>query len=84
MKYDVECCNFRHGVMWNVTEMQNVRCGIWRGVECCTMQDAESCDVMRNAVVWNCDEECGICNVLCRDCFEMSDVEATYVRCGGM
>ena len=46
---DVECCNFRHGVMWNATEMQNVRCGIWRvvdcgvlDVECYRMQDVEN------------------------------------------
>ena len=48
---DVKCCNFRHGA----TEMQNVRCGIWCGVElnvvswyvkCCIMQDVESCNMM--------------------------------------
>ena len=30
MGCNVECCNFRHGVI----EMQNVWCGIWLGVEC--------------------------------------------------
>ena len=52
-------------------------------VECCTMQDVESYDM----VVWNCgDEKCGICNVLC-DCCVMSDVEndaMCYVICGMM
>ena len=97
---DVECCNFRHGVMWNAIEMQNVRCGIWRvvecgvlDVECYRMQDVESY-MMRN-VVWNCgDEGCGIFNVLC-DCCVISDVEndalccdvrcdAKLSRCGGV
>ena len=66
---DVECRNFRHGVI----KMQNVWCGIWRGVECivpvCGMlhnaKNVESYDVMWNVVVWNCgDEECGIGNVV--------------------
>ena len=49
------------------------------------MQDVENYDV--NVVVWNCGEECAICNVLC-DCCVMSDVEndamCCDVRCGVM
>ena len=45
---DGECCTIRHGA----TEMQNARCEmtVWNVVswyvECCTMQDVESYDVM--------------------------------------
>ena len=54
-------------------EMQNVCCGIWRGVECgvlvCGMLQNARCGKLRcdvNVVVWNCGhEECSICNVLC-------------------
>ena len=49
----MECCNFRHGVMWNVIEMQmcDVKYGVeWNVVcwyvQCCIMQDVESYDVM--------------------------------------
>ena len=68
MGCNVECCNFRHGVI----EMQNVRCGIWCGMECVVLV----CGMLHNAKL-RCDvkcggeecggEECGICNVLC-DC----------------
>ena len=34
---DMECCNFRHGAMWNAIEMRNVGCGKWRGVACGVM-----------------------------------------------
>ena len=86
-----ECCHFRHGVI----KMQNVRCGIWRGVECgvlvCEMLHNARCGKLRydvNVVVWNCgDEECGTCNVLCVCCV-MSDVEndamCCDVKCGGV
>ena len=51
MKCDVECCSFRHGVMWNVIEMCDVEYGIVQNVvswyvECCIMQDVESYNVM--------------------------------------
>ena len=68
---DVECCNFRHGVMWNANTQCDIEYGVvWTVVswyvECYIMQDVESYDVMWNAVVWNCgDEERGTCNVLC-------------------
>ena len=29
---DVECCHFRHGVMWNVIEMPQNRCDVEYGV----------------------------------------------------
>ena len=54
---DVECCNFRHGVI----EMQNVRCGMECVVLVCGMLHNAKCDVKCGG------EECGICNVLC-DC----------------
>ena len=52
---DVECCNFRHGA----TEMQNMRCGIWRGVEygvlvCGMLLNCK----MRKVTMWCGDEEC--------------------------
>ena len=85
---NVECCNFRHGVMWYTIEILNVCCGIWHSAECgilvCRMLHNARCDVE----VWNCgDEECGICKVLW-DCCVMSDVEndamCCDVRCGGV
>ena len=42
---NVECCNFRHGAMWNVIEMRNVRRGIWRGVDCGVL----ACVILHNA-----------------------------------
>ena len=57
----VECCSFRHGVMWNVTEMQNVWYGIWRGVEYSVLV----CGMLHNARCGNlrcqwCEMWCGI------------------------
>ena len=78
--------------MWNAIEMQNVRCGIWRVVDCGVpvcgrLQNARRVSVMRNVVVWNCDEGGGIFNVVC-DCCVISDVEndasCCDVRCGGV
>ena len=58
MRCDVECCNFRHGAMWNAIEMQNVRGGIWRGVACgvmvCGMLHNTRCGYLR------CDVKCGV------------------------
>ena len=40
-------CGVMHipDVMWNVTEMQNVWCGIYHGVECCVLV----CGMLYNA-----------------------------------
>ena len=48
---DVECCNFRHGVMWNANTQCDIEYGVvWTVVswyvECYIMQDVESYDVM--------------------------------------
>ena len=62
---DVECCNFRHGVMWNVTEMQNVWCGMsWCGMLCPGMWNVLQCKMWK--VIW-CEMWCGIvmCEMWC-------------------
>ena len=53
----VECCNFKHGAMWNAIEMQNVRRGIWRGVDCGVLV----CGMLHNArcVKLQRDVKCG-------------------------
>ena len=50
---DGECWNFRHVA----TEMQNVRCGTWRGVECGVLV----CGMLHNARFGKsrCDVKCG-------------------------
>ena len=40
----------------------------------------ESYNVMWNVVVWNCGEECGMCNVLCDRCVT-SDAEKDAMWC---
>ena len=48
----VERFDVNHGAMWNVAILHmvecnwNAKCGIWHGVECCTMQDVENDDMM--------------------------------------
>ena len=77
LRCDMECYSFRHGVMQNVIETQNVRCDERYGVvswyvNCCIMQDVECYDVILN-VVWN----CGVKNVAWNMLWILCDV-----RCG--
>ena len=82
--WNVECCNFRHGVI----EMQNVWSGTWRGVECgvrvCGMLHNAKCKVTMWCEMWCCgiDEECGICNVLCDvRCGKWCNIPDVVARC---
>ena len=77
VRFDVKC-----GAMWNVTEMQKVRCGIWRGVECCTMQDVEitmGCEIVMKNVAY------AMCCVIVARCQMWKKMQCvTTVRCGGI
>ena len=80
---NVECCNFRHGVMWNAIEMRRgVDCGVLVCGMLHIMQDVESYDRMWNVELWwwrmwhmqcavrlLCDDRCG--NMM--QCGVMSD-----------
>ena len=75
---DVDCCNFRRGVMWNAIEMQNVT--VMCNMVWCGMLHNASCGKVRDVGMW-----CGI--VMCCDCCAMSDVEDAMccdVRRGGV